>query len=55
MQYQGFTTFATEQSDGVLTVTFDFPPVNVQGQETCRRLRAPHDRAVDDQEPGLGR
>lgn len=27
-----YTTFDTERSDGVLTVTFDYPPVNVQGQ-----------------------
>jgi len=31
MNYEGFTTFKTEQNEGVLTVTFDYPPVNVQG------------------------
>ncbi len=31
MKYEGFTTFKTEKADGVLTVTFDYPPVNVQG------------------------
>ncbi|MEM6454881.1 MAG: enoyl-CoA hydratase/isomerase family protein [Acidobacteriota bacterium] len=31
MQYEGFQTFTAEQSDGILTVTFDHPPVNVQG------------------------
>ena len=31
MNYQGFTTFNAEQQAGVLTVTFDFGPVNVQG------------------------
>lgn len=31
MKYQGFTTFTTDKEDGVLTVTFDYPPVNVQG------------------------
>ncbi|MEM7585854.1 MAG: enoyl-CoA hydratase/isomerase family protein [Acidobacteriota bacterium] len=31
MQYEGFTTFKAEQNEGVLTVTFDYPPVNVQG------------------------
>lgn len=31
MKYEGFTTFTTEEKDGVLTVTFDYPPVNVQG------------------------
>lgn len=40
MQYRGFTTFTTEQSGGVLTVTFDFPPVNVQGQEMLADLNS---------------
>ncbi|MEM6672078.1 MAG: enoyl-CoA hydratase/isomerase family protein [Planctomycetota bacterium] len=40
MQYQGFTTFTTEQSDGVLFVTFDFPPVNVQGQAMLADLNS---------------
>ncbi|MEM7245478.1 MAG: enoyl-CoA hydratase/isomerase family protein [Acidobacteriota bacterium] len=31
MKYEGFTTFQAEQNEGVLTVTFDYPPVNVQG------------------------
>ena len=31
MKYEGFTTFTATQSEGVLTVTFDYPPVNVQG------------------------
>lgn len=31
MKYEGFTTFTTEQDAGVMTVTFDYPPVNVQG------------------------
>lgn len=31
MKYEGFTTFNAEQNEGVLTVTFDYPPVNVQG------------------------
>ena len=31
MNYEGFTTFKAEQNEGVLTVTFDYPPVNVQG------------------------
>ena len=31
MKYEGFTTFTTEKKDGILTVTFDYPPVNVQG------------------------
>ena len=40
MQYQGFTTFETEQSEGVLTVTFDHPPVNVQGQAMLADLNS---------------
>ena len=40
MKYQGFTTFTTEQADGVLTVTFDFPPVNVQGQAMLADLNS---------------
>ena len=40
MPYQGFTTFQTEQSDGVLTVTFDYPPVNVQGQAMLADLNS---------------
>lgn len=31
MEYEGFTTFTTEKDDGILTVTIDYPPVNVQG------------------------
>ena len=31
MKYEGFTTFTATQTEGVLTVTLDFPPVNVQG------------------------
>ncbi|MEM1181723.1 MAG: enoyl-CoA hydratase/isomerase family protein [Acidobacteriota bacterium] len=31
MNYEGFTTFKAEHNEGVLTVTFDYPPVNVQG------------------------
>ena len=31
MKYEGFTTFKTEQDEGVLTVTLDYPPVNLQG------------------------
>ena len=40
MQYQGFTTFRTEFDGGVLTVTFDFPPVNVQGQAMLADLNS---------------
>ena len=29
--YEGYTTFRAEQTGGILTVTFDFPPVNIQG------------------------
>ena len=31
MSYDNYTTFKCEQNEGILTVTFDFPPVNVQG------------------------
>lgn len=31
MNYDGFTTFNTVAESGVLTVTFDYPPVNIQG------------------------
>ncbi len=40
MQYEGYTTFKAEQSDGILTVTIDFPPVNVQGQEMLADLNS---------------
>ncbi len=31
MDYQGYPTFNAETNEAVLTVTFDYPPVNVQG------------------------
>ena len=40
MKYAGFQTFTTEQNDGVLTVTFDFGSVNVQGQEMLADLNS---------------
>lgn len=40
MKYAGFQTFKTEQQDGILTVTFDFGPVNVQGQEMLADLNS---------------
>ncbi|GAA5442797.1 1,4-dihydroxy-2-naphthoyl-CoA synthase [Microbulbifer sp. NBRC 101763] len=40
MKYEGFTTFTAEQDDGTLTVTFDFGPVNVQGQEMLADLNS---------------
>ena len=40
MNYEGYTTFTATQSDGVLTVTFDFPPVNLQGQEMLADLNS---------------
>ena len=30
MDYKGYTTFNTQKKDGVLYVTFNYPPVNVQ-------------------------
>ncbi|RCU45342.1 enoyl-CoA hydratase/isomerase family protein [Corallincola holothuriorum] len=38
MSYQGFTTFNAVADSGILTVTFDFGPVNVQGQEMLADL-----------------
>ena len=40
MKYEGFTTFSVEQNDGVMTVTFDFGTVNVQGQEMLADLNS---------------
>ena len=40
MKYEGFATFGAEQSEGVLTVTFDFGSVNVQGQEMLADLNS---------------
>jgi enoyl-CoA hydratase/carnithine racemase len=31
MDYQGYTTFKAEEKEAVLTVTFDYRPVNIQG------------------------
>ena len=51
MSYEGYTTFSAEQTEGVLTVTIDFPPVNLQGQEMLADLntlclRLERDRSV---------
>ena len=51
MSYDGYTTFNAKQDDAILTVTFDFPPVNVQGQEMLADLnglamRLERDRTV---------
>lgn len=40
MKYQGFNTFTAEHKDGILTITFDFGPVNVQGQEMLADLNS---------------
>ena len=40
MKYAGFTTFKAEQDGAILTVTFDFGPVNVQGQEMLADLNS---------------
>lgn len=40
MKYKGFTTFSTEQKDGILTVTFNFGSVNLQGQEMMADLNS---------------
>ena len=38
MSYEGYTTFKAEKNDAILTVTIDYPPVNVQGQEMLADL-----------------
>ncbi|MEP5396815.1 MAG: enoyl-CoA hydratase/isomerase family protein [Hyphomicrobiales bacterium] len=40
MKYEGFTTFSTNQDGAILTVTFDFGTVNVQGQEMLADLNS---------------
>ncbi|MEL7368992.1 MAG: enoyl-CoA hydratase/isomerase family protein [Myxococcota bacterium] len=40
MKYAGFTTFKAKQDGAILTVTFDFGPVNVQGQEMLADLNS---------------
>ena len=40
MKYEGFTTFSVERNEGVMTVTFDFGTVNVQGQEMLADLNS---------------
>ncbi len=40
MKYDGFTTFSCEKNDAVMTVTFDFGTVNVQGQEMLADLNS---------------
>ncbi|MGL6260017.1 enoyl-CoA hydratase/isomerase family protein [Vibrio sp. WXL103] len=51
MEYKNFTTFNVDIDDGIAWVTFDFPPVNVQGQEmladlSSLALRLERDREV---------
>lgn len=51
MAYEGYKTFKAEQDGGILTVTFDFGTVNVQGQEMLADLvgltmRLERDRGV---------
>ncbi len=50
-KHDGYTTFRAVQIDGVLTVTIDYPPVNLQGQEMLADLntlclRLERDRSV---------
>lgn len=40
MSYDNFATFKTHIDDSVMWVTFDFPPVNVQGQEMLADLNS---------------
>ncbi|PMP40389.1 hypothetical protein BCS86_18985 [Vibrio splendidus] len=44
MAYQGYTTFKAQAEDGILTVTFDFGTVNVQGQETLMLTKPKHSK-----------
>lgn len=51
MDYKNFQTFTAKQEGAILTVTFDFGPVNVQGQEMLADLsslclRLERDRSV---------
>ncbi|SHG78770.1 enoyl-CoA hydratase/isomerase family protein [Ferrimonas marina] len=51
MDYKNFQTFSVEVNEGIAWVTFDFPPVNVQGQEmladlSSLALRLERDRTV---------
>ncbi len=51
MSYEGFTTFRAEEGGGILRVTIDFPPVNLQGQEmladlNCLCLRLERDPKI---------
>ena len=38
MKYEGYKTFNAEQDGAILTVTFEFGPVNVQGEEMLMDL-----------------
>ncbi|MEM1082158.1 MAG: enoyl-CoA hydratase/isomerase family protein, partial [Pseudomonadota bacterium] len=40
MKYTDFTTFTTEQRDGILYVTFNYGTVNVQGQAMLADLNS---------------
>lgn len=40
MNYSGYTTFTAEQNGAILTITFDYPPVNVQGQAMLADLNS---------------
>ena len=40
MKYENYKTFTAEQDGAILTITFDFPPVNVQGEEMLADLNS---------------
>jgi len=40
MKYENFQTFTAEKNEGILTITFDFGAVNVQGQEMLADLNS---------------
>ena len=48
--YEGFTTFTCKKDNGILWVTIDFPPVNLQGQEMLGDLNTLCLRLERDQE-----
>lgn len=48
MEYQDFTTFKVSQNEAVITVTFDYPPVNIQGIPMLDDLNSLAEKLEDD-------
>ncbi|MEM6820465.1 MAG: enoyl-CoA hydratase/isomerase family protein [Verrucomicrobiota bacterium] len=40
MKYENYATFKVKRSEGILTVTFDYPPVNIQGASMLADLNS---------------